>query len=88
MRSDQKGLPHQFGWPIGLGLGDDLLELPLAVLVLSMESTAETNCASWRRESVPVGLGEKDREALVDCRTARCEPGGTEYKSIFEIVFR
>ncbi len=28
-------------------------------------STAETNCARWRRESVPVGLREKGREALV-----------------------
>jgi hypothetical protein len=42
---------------------------------LDRVSTAETNCASWRRESVPVGLGEKGREALVDCRTTRCEPG-------------
>jgi hypothetical protein len=31
---------------------------------LDRVSTAETNCASWRRESVPVGLGEKGREAL------------------------
>ena len=28
-------------------------------------STAETNCARWRRKSVPVWLREKGREALV-----------------------
>ena len=27
-------------------------------------STAETKCAKWRRESVPVELREKGREAL------------------------
>ena len=30
-------------------------------------STAETNCAGLRRDSVPVGLREKGREALVYC---------------------
>ncbi len=33
-------------------------------------STAETNCARWRRDSVPVGLREKGGEALVDYRGA------------------
>ena len=28
-------------------------------------STAETKCAKWRRESVPVGLREKGCEALI-----------------------
>jgi hypothetical protein len=32
-------------------------------------STAETKCAKWRRESVPVELREKGREALASCLT-------------------
>ena len=42
---------------------------PLDEILLSM---AETNCAKWRRESVPVGLREKGYEApvnfLLPCR--------------------
>ena len=36
-------------------------------------STAETKCAKWRRESVPVGLREKGREARVSCLAAPIE---------------
>jgi hypothetical protein len=50
------------------------LKHPAAELAEGHVSMAETNCASWRRESVPVGLGEKGSEALVDCRNTRCEP--------------
>src|ERR1700704_3945601 len=32
-------------------------------------STAETKCAKWRRESVPIELREKGREALASCLT-------------------
>ncbi len=39
-------------------------------------STAETNCAKWRRESVPVGLREKGRKALEFGIAARIEPRG------------
>ena len=39
-------------------------------------STAATNCARWRRESVPVWLKEKGREALASCVAARVEPRG------------
>src|SRR3984893_8555303 len=34
-----------------------------------MLSTAETKCAKWRRESVPVESIEKGREALASCLT-------------------
>ena len=39
-------------------------------------STAATKCAKWRRESVPVWLREKGREALVSCVAARIEARG------------
>jgi Dyp-type peroxidase family len=41
------------------------------LLFLSIQSlsTAETKCAKWRRESVPVELREKGHEALASCLT-------------------
>ena len=39
-------------------------------------STAATNCARWRRKSVPVWLREKGREALVSWVVARIEARG------------
>ena len=39
-------------------------------------STAATNCARWRRKSVPVGLREKGLKALVSCDAARIEACG------------
>ena len=39
-------------------------------------STAATKCAKWRRESVPVWLREKGREALASCVAARIEARG------------
>ena len=39
-------------------------------------STAATNCARWRRKSVPVWLREKGREALVSWVVVRIEARG------------
>jgi hypothetical protein len=44
-------------------------------------SKAETNCAKWRRESVPVGLREKGRKALKFGIAARVEARGASASS-------
>ena len=59
-----------------------------AVLLLIYLSTAATNCARWRRESVPVWLKEKGREALASCVAARggdlCFGDGASFAGRFE----
>ena len=55
---------------VGAFIGSWLLPQLGIHLGLGMMSMAETNCAKWRRENVPVGLREKDLEAPVYFRAS------------------
>ena len=48
---------------------------------------AATNCARWRRKSVPVGLREKGRIALESCVAARIETCGAG-RSVAQCAWR
>jgi hypothetical protein len=50
-------------------------------------STAATNCARWRLESVPVWLREKGREALVIC-VAACFVPAVSWSSAYVVCMR
>jgi hypothetical protein len=52
--------------------GSDMRESDHVLTALPLLSTAETKCAKWRRDIVPVGLREKGCEArfifVLPCR--------------------
>ena len=65
-----------FGYYDTASFDEDLENFPDLFDFYGWLSTAATKCARWRRKSVPVGLREKGRKALVSFIAARIEACG------------